>query len=70
MDIKPGSIPDAIAESLKANHIIAIYGHGCFATGQLLEEAFGCITAVELACEIFCQLRSMNVRIPPKTEKP
>jgi len=42
--IKAGSLSDVIAEALKDNRIVAVHGHGSFATGQLLEEAFNCTT--------------------------
>ncbi len=60
MEVRPGGIPEIITESLKHNRIVAVYGHGCFATGQLLEEAYHCTTALEEACEILCLLKSMQ----------
>jgi L-fuculose-phosphate aldolase len=64
MEIKPGSIPDEIAEALKERRVVAIYGHGSFAIGQLLEEAYNCTTGMEEACEIICVCKSMQAAQP------
>ena len=66
LEIKPGGIPDLIADTLKYNRIVAVHGHGCFAVGQLLQEAFNCTTALEEASEILCLLRSMRAGNPPR----
>jgi L-fuculose-phosphate aldolase len=60
MEVKPGSMPDVIAEALKDNHIVAVHGHGTFATGQLMDEAFNFTTGLEEACEILCLMKSMG----------
>lgn len=66
LEIKPGGIPDTIAEALKYSRIVAVHGHGSFAWGQLLEEAFNCTTALEEACQILCLLKSMHTTFPDK----
>jgi L-fuculose-phosphate aldolase len=66
MEVKPGSMPEIIAEALKNCRIVAVHGHGSFAVGQLLEEAYNCTTGLEEACEILCLLKSMQFAFPPK----
>jgi L-fuculose-phosphate aldolase len=60
LEAKPPSMPEIIAESLKDNRIIAVHGHGSFAVGQLLEEAYNCTTGLEEAAEILCLLKSLQ----------
>lgn len=43
---------NAVAEALKSYKIIMLRGHGSFAIGQTLEEAFQWTDALEEACEI------------------
>jgi len=64
IEIKPGAIPEVISESLKSHRIVLVHGHGSFATGQLLDEAFNLTTGLEEACQILCLLKSMNAGIP------
>jgi len=61
MEIKPGCLPDLIAQTLKQRRIIMVHGHGSFATGQLLEEAYNFTTALEQSCQVLCLLRSLQV---------
>lgn len=53
-------LADEIAESLKSNRVIMVSGHGCFAAGQLLDEAFQCTTSFEDSCRIICLLKSLG----------
>lgn len=50
-----------IAKALKENRIIIAQGHGTFAIGQLLEEAYQLTTALEQSCRIICLLRALGV---------
>lgn len=52
IEVKPGGLADIIAEALKRHRIIIVRGHGSFATGQLLEEAHSCTTALEESCQV------------------
>ena len=61
VEVKPGSLAEAISGALKDHRIVVVRGHGSFAIGQLLDEAFNCTTGLEEACEILCLMRSMQV---------
>ncbi len=50
-----------IARALKQSRGIMAYGHGSFAVGQLLEEAFNCTTALEEVCHVLYLTRSLQV---------
>jgi len=63
MEVKPGGLSDVISESLQLHQIIVVRGHGSFAVGQLLDEAYNCTTGLEEACEIICILKSMQAKI-------
>ncbi len=58
---KASQIPDIIAGTLKNHRIVAVYGHGSFSIGQLLEEAYNCTTGLEEASEILCLLKAIHV---------
>lgn len=60
MEVKPGGLAENISEALKDHRIVVVRGHGSFAVGQLLAEAFDCTTALEEACEILCLIKSMG----------
>jgi L-fuculose-phosphate aldolase len=60
MEVRPGGLADVIAQALKAQRIIMVRGHGSFATGQLLEEAYNITTALEESCHILYLLRSLQ----------
>ncbi len=60
LDVKPGSLGEEIADALKNRHVVIVYGHGCFAVGQLLEEAFSFTTVLEEAAKVLCLLRSLH----------
>ncbi len=64
MEVRPGrlaTLADMIAQALKQRRIVMIRGHGCFAIGQLLEEAHNCVTTLEESCKVICLLRSFQV---------
>lgn len=61
VEVKPGGLAEDIADALKDHRIVVVRGHGCFAVGQLLDEAYNCTTGLEEACEILCLMRAMRV---------
>jgi L-fuculose-phosphate aldolase len=62
MVVKPGGLADVIAEALTENRIIMVHGHGSFAVGQLLDEAYNLTTALEQMSQILCLLKSLHPR--------
>ena len=60
MEVKPGGMADIISGALKDRRIIMIHGHGAFAAGQLLEEAFNYTTTLEENCQVICLLKSLE----------
>ena len=61
METKPGGLADIIAQALKQHRIIMVHGHGSYAIGQLLEEAYNLTTTLEESCQILYLLRSLQV---------
>jgi len=61
-EVKAGGLADIIAEGLKEHLIVVVRGHGIFAVGQLLDEAYNATTGLEEACEILCLMKSMQVK--------
>ena len=59
-EMKPGTFYNEIAEALQGRYVTMLYGHGCFAVGQLLEEAFSFTTVLEEAAKVLCLLKSLN----------
>lgn len=60
-EVKPGALADEVAQSVKKHQrIIMVRGHGSFAIGQLLEEAYNFTTALEESCHILCLLKSLQ----------
>jgi L-fuculose-phosphate aldolase len=60
MEVKPGGLADVIASALKEHKVIMARGHGSFAIGQLLEDAYNLTTALEQVCQIMCLFNSMH----------
>ena len=60
-EVAPGSLADTIARALEQHRIVMVYGHGSFAIGQLLEEAYSITTALEASCQVSCLLKSLKV---------
>jgi L-fuculose-phosphate aldolase len=58
---KPENAEDIIAQTLKEHRIILVNGHGSFAIGQLLEEAYKFTTALEQSSQVLCLLKSLQV---------
>ena len=61
MEVRPGGLADIIAQALKQCRIVMVHGHGSFAIGQLLEEAYNCTTTLEESCQVICLLRSLQL---------
>lgn len=60
-EVKPGELAEEIAEALKGYKIVLVRGHGSFAAGQLLEEAFEYTTALEASCRLLYLVKALNV---------
>lgn len=60
MEVRPGGLADIIAQALKQYRGVMVRGHGSFATGQLLEEAYNYTTSLEESCQIICLLMSLG----------
>lgn len=63
MEVKPGGLAEVIAGALQGHRIVVVHGHGSFAVGQLLDEAYNCTSGLEEACEVLCLMKSMQVNI-------
>ena len=61
MEVKPGGLADVIAQALKKHRIVMVHGHGSFAIGQLLEEAYSCTTTLEESCQVICLLKALQI---------
>lgn len=61
MKVKPGELAEEIAEALEKHKIVLVRGHGSFATGQLLEEAYQYTTTLEESCHLFYLLKSLGI---------
>ncbi len=61
MDVKPGALSDVISVALQEHHIVAVHGHGTFAVGPILDEAFNSTTLLEECSEILCLMKSMRI---------
>ena len=64
MDVKPGGLDVIIAQALSEHRAVMVHGHGSFAIGQLLEEAYNYTTALEESCQVLCLLKSLGSRQP------
>jgi len=53
---------DIIAETLKHGRIVMLRGHGSFAIGQLLAEAYEITSIFEESCKILCLLKSLQTK--------
>jgi len=62
MTVKPGGLAETIAEMLKEHRVVMVSGHGSFATGQLLEDAFNCTTALEESSQVIYLLKSLQAQ--------
>jgi L-fuculose-phosphate aldolase len=60
--IVPGELSNEIGQALQTGRIVMVRGHGSFATGQILEEAYDITAAFEESCKILCLLKSLQVK--------
>jgi L-fuculose-phosphate aldolase len=60
--IVPGALADIIAQKLLTTRIVMVRGHGSFAIGQILEEAYGITATFEESCKVLCLLKSLQVK--------
>ncbi len=58
---KAGDLSEEITEALKENKVVLVRGHGSFAIGQLLEEAYRYTTALEESCQLLYLLRTLGI---------
>jgi L-fuculose-phosphate aldolase len=49
-----------LSNALKQHKIVMLRGHGCFAIGHMLEEAFQWCSTLEAAATIICELRMLG----------
>jgi len=59
--VNPGGFAQEVAEALKQYKVVLIRGHGSFAMGQLLEEAYHYTTALEESCRLLYLLKTLGV---------
>jgi len=60
MDTRPGHLGEQIAQALENHRIVLVYGHGSFAAGQLLEEAYQYTATLEEACQVLWLVKTLN----------
>ena len=60
--VVPGNFADDIALALQSERIVMVRGHGSFAIGQILEEAYEITAAFEESCKILCLLKSLQAK--------
>jgi len=61
--VKPGECAGEIAEALTTHKIILVRGHGSFAAGQLLEEAYLYTTTLEESCRLLYLLKALQIKL-------
>lgn len=54
-------LDNEISRALCGSPVVIVRGHGTYATGQLLEEAYHRTTVLEGSCHILCLLKSLGV---------
>ncbi len=59
-EASPGEPAAVIALALKRHRVVMVRGHGSFAIGQLLEEAYRLTTALEESCQVICLFKSLR----------
>jgi L-fuculose-phosphate aldolase len=63
--LKPGGLAEEISEALKQSRVVLVRGHGTFAVGQLMEEAYHYTTSLEESCRILYLLKAMGCANAP-----
>ncbi len=66
MKVRPGGLANIVAEALKQKRVVMVCGHGTFATGQLLDEAYNYAAILEESCRVICLFRSLQIGSPKK----
>lgn len=61
MVVKAGGLAEEIAEMLQRYRIVLVRGHGSFAAGQLLEEAYHYTTILEESCRLLYLLKTLKI---------
>lgn len=61
-DTRPGRLADEISETLKDHKIVMVCGHGSFAIGDTLEEAYSYTTALEECCQVTWLVKTLRKR--------
>ena len=56
----PGTLADIIASALKHHRVVLVRGHGSFAIGQIMEEAYNLTMSLEESCQVSCLLKSIR----------
>ena len=64
MDTRPGCLAEIIAQGLKEHRIVLVCGHGTFAAGQLIEEAYKYTAALEESCQVLWLVKTLKGRQP------
>lgn len=60
--IVPGILADVVSDNFQHTRIVMVRGHGSFAIGQILEEAYQITAAFEESCKVLCLLKSLQVK--------
>jgi L-fuculose-phosphate aldolase len=60
MKLGPGELAAEIAMALRKNVIILVHGHGSFARGEILEEAYHVTSALEQSCHLLWLLMALK----------
>ena len=63
--IVPGILADEISKVLQSARVVMVRGHGSFAIGQILEEAFNLTSTFEESCKIICLMKSLQFKHQP-----
>ena len=60
--VQPGELAEDIAQALRERSVIMVHGHGSFAMGSSLEEAYRWTSTLEGSCRIICLYRSFKAQ--------
>lgn len=61
--IGSGEVAELVAPLLASYRVVMVRGHGSFAVGQFLEEAFQWTSALEASCQVLYLARTLGVAI-------
>lgn len=61
--VKAGDLSEEIAEALRQCKVVLVKGHGSFAIGQLLEEAYYYTSVLEQSCRLLYLLKALGVNL-------